>query len=79
MPFSRCDRVIERVSCILDGEASMLERMRFQGHLAMCVDCTRYYEQFKTVKNAAGEVTIEDLPTDFERVMDFVLEEVKDD
>ncbi len=79
MPFSKCRDVIERVSEIMDGEAGSIARMRFFGHLAMCEQCTRYYEQFKEVREAAATVGPEDLPSDFGSVMDTVLSAIAAD
>ncbi len=69
MPFRPCRTVLEQVSGIVDGEAGLVVRMRFHGHLAMCAHCRQYYRQFLEVKEAAGVVTPEDVPEDFEAVM----------
>jgi predicted anti-sigma-YlaC factor YlaD len=69
MPMSRCENVIERVSSIMDGEASVIERARFHAHLAMCTNCTAYYQQMRAVRDAAGTVKAADLPSDFEDVL----------
>ncbi len=79
MPFSKCRNVLDRVSAIVDGEAGVIARMRFFGHLAMCHECTRYYEQFKEIRDAAGVVTEEDLPPDFDRVMAPILDKLDED
>jgi anti-sigma factor RsiW len=79
MPFSKCSDVIERISDILDGRASLVARARFYSHLAMCDQCTLYFEQFRAVKEAAAVVLPEDLPSDFESVLDFVLAEIDAD
>ena len=78
MPFSRCRDVIERVSSILDGEATVRERLAFHGHLAMCGECSRYFAQFRTIHEAAGIVRPEDLPGDFDRVLGSVLAAVRE-
>ena len=74
MPFTRCQEVIERVSSILDGEVGLIARARFHGHLAMCSSCRNYYEQMLEVRDAAGVVNPEDVPSDFDSVMGFVLD-----
>lgn len=79
MPFSKCRDVLDRVSEIIDGEAGAVARMRFFGHLAMCEECTRYFEQFKAIRTAAGTVEPEDVPSDFGSVMDTVLSRLDDD
>ena len=77
MPMSKCSDVIERVHSVIDGEATTWNRMRFFMHLGMCSKCRRYYQQMKGVVESSGEVTQEDLPDDFENVMNFVLDEVQ--
>lgn len=76
MPMSRCEDVIARISTILDQEAGAVARLRFHAHLAMCEDCRRYYRQLVEVRAAAGHVTPEDVPEDFDRVMGFVLDQL---
>jgi anti-sigma factor RsiW len=73
--MSRCRDILDGLSAIVDGQAGLLERLRFHAHVAMCENCRRYYRQFKAVQEAAGVVLPEDLPGDFETVMDFVLGE----
>lgn len=75
--FSKCIDVVGRVSDVVDHEADFMTAAHFYGHLAICSNCRRYFKQFKIVKEAAGVVTPEDLPDDFNRVMDFVMREVE--
>ena len=70
----KCQDIVERMSAIVDGEASLADRWRFRAHLAMCKQCTAYFEQFMAVKTAVGTVVAEDLPQDFDEVMAFVLD-----
>jgi len=77
MPFSRCQDVIERVSVVIDGEASSWDRMRFHMHLAMCPPCKRYYRQIVQTRALGTEPQPDDLPEDFEQVMAFVLDVVQ--
>ncbi|MCP4872072.1 MAG: hypothetical protein GY898_25485 [Proteobacteria bacterium] len=79
MPFRKCNNVIEEVSAIIDGEAGAIACARFFGHLAMCDQCTRYFEQFKEVRAAAAHVGPEDLPTDFDHVMEDVLARIAEE
>lgn len=82
MVYIRCEDVVGKVSEIIDQEAGLIERMRFYGHLMMCANCRRYFEQFKTVREAAGKVACDKLPedfdqgVDFDQVMDFVMKEI---
>ena len=76
MPLSRCREVMDRISAIIDDEVGAAKRLRFHAHLLVCARCARYFEQFRLIKEAAGVVTTEDLPDDFDSVMDFVLDEI---
>lgn len=76
MVYLKCRDVADKISEIIDGQASMMTRMRFHSHLMMCDNCRRYFEQFKTVKELAGKVSSDDLPADFDHVMDFVMKEI---
>lgn len=70
-----CEEIVERMSAIVDGEAPLGTRARFRAHLAMCKHCSAYFREFKAVKEAAGTVSPEDLPADFDQVMSFVLDD----
>lgn len=76
MVYLKCREVVDKISDIIDGQASMVVRMRFHSHLMMCKNCRRYFEQFKGVKELAGRVSPDDLPTDFDHVMKFVMNEI---
>jgi len=75
--MSSCKESIDRISSIIDGEASVGARVSFHAHMALCSPCRRYFQQFKTVKEAAGQVTEADLPHDFEDVMKCVMDVVE--
>lgn len=77
MVYIKCNDVVNKVSEIIDKQASLMTRMRFHGHLMMCDNCRRYFYQFKIVKEIAGKVTPDDLPADFDHVMDFVMNEIE--
>jgi len=76
MVYIKCTDVVAKVSDILDGEAGHLTRMRFYGHVMMCRNCRRYLAQFKRIKELAGKITPDDLPPDFDQVMNFVIREI---
>lgn len=76
MVYLKCSKVVSKISDIIDGEADLMTRMRFYGHIMMCKNCRRYLDQFRRVRDFAGKVTQDDLPEDFDRVMNFVMEEV---
>ena len=75
--FIKCIDFVGKVSEVIDQEASLMTSVRFYGHLIICPNCRHYFKQFKVVKEAAGTVIPDDLPDDFDRVMDFVLKEVE--
>jgi predicted anti-sigma-YlaC factor YlaD len=79
MALKNCEKVLDGVSAILDGEVGPVATAGFHAHLLMCRSCKRYFEQFKAVKEAAGVVTKEDLPEDFDQVMAFVLDQLAKD
>ena len=73
----KCSDVVERVSDIVDEEANIVTRMRFYGHLMMCSHCRRYFRQFKSIKETTGKVLRDELPEDFDRVMNFVMDKIE--
>jgi len=77
MVYLRCTDVVAKVSDIIDGEAGLMTRMRFFGHIMMCKNCRRYLEQFRLVKELAGKVSSDNLPEDFDRVMESVIREIE--
>lgn len=77
MTYLKCMDVVDKISDIIDGEANVITRVRFHSHLMMCDNCRRYYDQFKNVKELAGKVTSDDLPKDFDQVMNFVMSEIE--
>ncbi len=77
MAHTNCSGVVDKISDVIDGQASLMSRILFYGHLMMCANCRRYFEQFKIVKEVAGKVGPKDLPGDFDRVMDFVMDEIE--
>ncbi|PCI46281.1 MAG: hypothetical protein COB49_08700 [Alphaproteobacteria bacterium] len=77
MVYLKCSNVVSKISEIIDGQASLMTRMRFHGHLMMCNNCRRYFEQYKIVKELAGKVTADDLPEDFDHVMEFVMNKIE--
>lgn len=68
-----CEKVVNQVSAVLDGEVSAVARLKFRTHLALCPPCKRYVRQLQAVKEAAGQVTAADLPEDFAAVLGSVL------
>ncbi len=43
----KCKEVAEQASAYIDGEMGLLQGLRFRLHLAMCVHCRRFVDQFQ--------------------------------
>lgn len=76
--YRKCSVIAEKVSEIIDGEASLVTRARFYTHLMICPKCIKYYNQLKLMKQLASEPDPDELPEDFDDVMSFVMEEVEE-
>jgi len=72
--MTSCEEIIGRISEIVDGEAGSVAKMSFFAHLAMCGNCRRYYRQITLVREAAGTVSPDEMPDDFDEIMGFVLD-----
>ncbi len=75
--YRRCSDVADKISEIIDREASLMTRFRFYTHLMVCPKCREYFSQFKLLKTASNQPDPEHLPEDFNKVMGFVMEEVE--
>ena len=42
-----CRQIIEFLEKYLSGELSVLERVKFEAHLALCRDCRQYLSSYK--------------------------------
>jgi predicted anti-sigma-YlaC factor YlaD len=47
-----CKEVAVLLSRAVDGELSLLERMKLRAHLALCGSCRQVLRQFKTLRTA---------------------------
>ena len=72
--ISSCNQVVDTLSDYLDGEFSLLDRIRLRFHLWRCPTCVDYFKQFKRIYEETGSVERSDLPEDFDRVMKQVLD-----
>jgi anti-sigma factor RsiW len=50
--LASCEHVRERLSALEDGELGTLERMRIQGHLAICRACARVQRGLRATRDA---------------------------
>ncbi len=69
----RCDTCYGALSDYLDGVLPEPERRVIEEHLRLCPPCLIYLDQFRRVHEAAGRVSAEQLPADFDQVMAGVL------
>jgi anti-sigma factor RsiW len=51
-----CQEITDRVTEYLEGELSLLQRLQFRLHLAMCRTCSRYLEQMRLTIAALREL-----------------------
>ncbi len=70
---ARCDCFYAVLSDFLDGELPPEEARQVEAHLRLCPPCLVYLEQFRIVHQACGKVEPEDLPADFDHVMQGVM------
>ena len=65
-----CRQVEEFIGAYFSGELSLVRRLRFELHLAMCAECRRYLQDYRTAvalgKRVFDEPDLpaEDLPED---------------
>ena len=75
--YSKCSVVAQKVSEIIDREANFVTRFRFYTHLMICPKCLDYFRQYKLLKSAVHEPDPDQLPENFDNVMNFVLDEIE--
>jgi len=75
--YIKCSVVATKISDIIDHEASFMTQLRFYSHLMMCTKCRAYFRQFKLLKEAAVQHDPEALPSDFDNVMNFVMDKIE--
>jgi len=56
-----CQELVEVVTEYLEGTLSMLDKARFEEHLAVCPYCRIYLEQMRQTINALGKLTQESI------------------
>jgi anti-sigma factor RsiW len=57
-----CQELVEIVTDYLEGALSPADRVRFEAHIAACVDCTAYLEQMRQTVTVVGRLREEDIP-----------------
>ena len=61
-----CRELVELVTDYLDGNLSRRDRARFDAHIADCVNCTRYLEQFRETIRLTGTLRESDVSPEAE-------------
>lgn len=69
----RCDSLYEALDRYLDRELTTWQRLLSRGHLMMCPTCRAYLEQYRKVREITDQTSKEELPADFEEVMQRVV------
>ena len=52
-----CQELVELVTDYFDGRLTLLERLRFEAHLAACSGCRAYLEQMRLTLGVLGSVS----------------------
>jgi len=60
-PGMICRQAVELVTDYLGDALSSAQRLRFERHLATCLDCPEYLAQMRAVITLAGSITPDDL------------------
>jgi anti-sigma factor RsiW len=59
-----CRQLVELVTDYLERALPPGERLRFEGHLAICSGCAAYLRQLDVTRRAVGRLTEASLPGD---------------
>jgi anti-sigma factor RsiW len=62
-----CRQVVELMTDYLEGSLSVLERARFEEHIAGCDGCRAYVAQLRTTRKVVGRLADEPVPAAVER------------
>ncbi len=61
-----CKEVADLVTDYLEGRLTFMERVRFQMHLGLCLDCRAYLRQMKQMIRTLGKLPAEPIPPEVE-------------
>ena len=62
-----CRQVVELMTDYLEGALSVVERARFEDHIAGCDGCRAYLAQLQTARNIRGRLADEPVPATVEK------------
>ncbi|MCZ6693114.1 MAG: anti-sigma factor [Bacteroidetes bacterium] len=74
--FSDCDRCLEVLQLIIDGEADQEQQLYFSKHIKNCVSCLDHYHLDQEIKNLIKQkIEIKSVPSDLiESIRNKILE-----
>jgi predicted anti-sigma-YlaC factor YlaD len=61
-----CADIVKLVTDYLEGRLTAAERLRFEGHVAICPPCRSYLDQMRTTVELVGGLREEDVPPELE-------------
>jgi predicted anti-sigma-YlaC factor YlaD len=61
-----CADIVKLVTDYLEGRLTRAERLRFEGHVAICPPCRSYLDQMRTTVELVGGLREEDVPPELE-------------
>jgi predicted anti-sigma-YlaC factor YlaD len=61
-----CADIVKLVTDYLEGRLTAAERLRFEGHVAICPPCRSYLDQMRTTIDLVGGLREEDVPPELE-------------
>ena len=68
-----CEKIEELLGGYLDSELSEAERVKVDGHLAICISCTHTLKEIKSVKSLLNDLPAEKAERDFSLDIDEIM------
>ena len=62
-----CQRVTELLTDYMAGELDASITLALETHLQNCLDCTAFFNTYKTTVSATRDLRYEDIPTDMQQ------------
>ena len=59
-----CQELADLITEYLEGSMPLVQRIRFQIHLGLCVGCRHYLRQMKLTIQTLGKLPVEPMPPD---------------
>lgn len=64
-----CKEVAELITDYLEGSFTLSQRLRFQMHIGLCVDCKNYLHQMKYTVATLGQLPAEPVPAEIKEAL----------